>query len=125
MDSKFSFNLKSAKIFQAVKWSQCPIFSLAKPLGKLFFVLFIFVFLIFLYGFLAGNFSANSSSALLGLSIVFLTLRVWFWLENAFFNLKLKKLDLNATIGDALDKLDVNLAEFLDFETAKAVYAAD
>ncbi|OGZ24716.1 MAG: hypothetical protein A2896_02440 [Candidatus Nealsonbacteria bacterium RIFCSPLOWO2_01_FULL_43_32] len=125
MDSKFFFNLKSAKIFQAVKWARCPVFSLAQPLGKLFSVLLIFVFLIFLYGFLGENLSNSANSALLGLSIIFLTLRVLFWLENAFFEHKLKRPALSATIKDALEKLDVNLAEFLDFETARAVAAAD
>src|SRR3989338_6123375 len=125
MDSKFFFNLKSAKIFQAVKWARCPVFSLAQPLGKLFSVLLIFVFLIFLYGFLGENLSNSANSALLGLSIIFLTLRDLFWLENAFFEHKLKRPALSATIKDALEKLDVNLAEFLDFETARAVAAAD
>ena len=89
-----------------MKWARCPVFSLAQPLGKLFSVLLIFVFLIFLYGFLGENLSNSANSALLGLSIIFLTLRVLFWLENAFFEHKLKRPALSATIKDALEKLD-------------------
>ena len=126
MDSKFYFNLKKAKIYRAVKWSRNPAFILAKPFKKLFFVLFILTFLLFLYGFLAGNFSPGSNSALFGFSVIFLTLVVGFWLKNSFLNLKLKKPVVSFTIKDALEKLkDVNLAEFLDFETAEAVLAAD
>ncbi len=126
MDAKFSFNLKEAGVYRAVKWSRQPIFILAKPFKGLFLVLFIFTFFLFLYGFGGGNFSRSSNSTLLGFSLLFLAVTGGFWLENAFLNLKLKKPDLPATIKDALEKSrEMNLAEFLDFETAKAVHAAD
>ncbi len=126
MDSKFYFNLKTAAIYRAVKYSRQPIFVLAKWFKKPLLVLFVFNFLLFLYGFLGENFSSGSNSTLLGLSLIFLALAIGFWLQDAFFNFKLKKPTLAFSINDALDGLrNANLAEFLDFETAKAVKAAD
>jgi len=112
----FYFNLKEAGIYRAVKWARHPVFSLAGFLQKIFFILFVLAFLPFLYGFLTFSFSEASNSALLGLSILFLTLGTYFKLITSFFNSKLK----NPKI-----KNPNNLAEFLDFETAKAVEAAD
>ncbi len=126
MDSKFCFDLKKARIYQAVKWSRNPCFVLAKFSKKVFLVFFIIPFLLFLYGFLGGNFADQSSAVLLGLSLIFLALTIGFWLVHSFFNLKLKKPILPFNIETALKKSkEVNLAEFLDLGTAKAIYAAD
>ncbi len=126
MDARFFFNLKETQIYQAVKWSRLRVFSLARVLKKLFFFLLVLDFLLFLYGFLGSNFSDSSNSTLLGFFLIFSTLSIGFWLELSFFNLKLKKPKLALTINDALDGVrGVNLAEFLDFEIAKAVAAAD
>src|SRR3989344_3424926 len=126
MDLKFSFNLKKAQIYQTIKWSRLQVFSLAKAFKRIFFLLLIFDFLLFLYGFLGSNFSDRSNATLLGFFLIFAALSIGFWLEISFFNLKLKKPKLTLAINDALDGVKrINLAEFLDFETAKAVYAAD
>lgn len=113
MDSKFSFDLKRAAIYQAVKWSRHPVFSLAKPFQKLFFILFLIVFPLFLGGFLTASFSQESNSALLGFSIIFFSASLGLKLRIAFFEQKLK----NPQIEDK-----GNLAEFLSFEAARAVY---
>ena len=126
MDAKFYFNLKETQIYQAVKWSKRQAFSLAGILRKTILFLLVSDFLLFLYGFLGGNFSDSSNSTLLGFFLIFSSLSIGFWLENSFFNLKLKKPALVLTINDALDGVrGANLAEFLDFDIAKAVDAAD
>jgi len=122
MASKFYFNLKETAIYQAVKWGRNPIFRLVKPLKKLCFVLFIFTFLIFLYGFLGEFFSTKSNSILLGLSIIFLTLNILNCLKEKFFNSKLKNPELKFSLERAISKPEeYNLAEFLSYEVAKAV----
>jgi len=126
MDGKFSFSLKEAQIYQAVKWYKLRVFGMAKVLHKIFLSLLIFDFLLFLYGFLGGNFSDSSNSTLLGFFLIFSTCSIGFGLGSSFFELKLKKPALALTISDALDGVrGANLAEFLDFETAKAVDASD
>jgi len=120
----FNFDLKRAQIYQAVKWSKC--FSLARTLRKIFLFLLILDLLLFLYGFLGSNLSDTSNATLLGFFLTFLSLAASFWLGLSFFNLKLKKPVLKLTINDALGGVaGANLAEFLDFETAKAVNSAD
>ncbi|MBZ9577850.1 ATP-dependent Clp protease ATP-binding subunit [Patescibacteria group bacterium] len=118
----FNFNLKKAKIYQAVKWEKFSFFRFAKILKILFFVLFVLVFLAFLYGFVPENFSPETNRTLLGLSIIFLVSTLSSWIKESFFNLKLKKPELKANISEALlDPESYNLAEFLSFEAAKAV----
>ncbi len=120
----FNFNLKETQVYQPVKWFKY--FSLAKVLGRIFLVLLILDLWLFLYGFWGGNFSDSSNATLLGFFFIFSTLSIWFWLEHSFFNLKLKKPTLAFTINDAFDGVKrMNLAEFLDFEVAKAVDSAD
>ena len=116
MDSKFSFNLKTAAIYRAVKWSRNPVFCWLRPFRKLFFVLSILFALLFIFGFFGETFSEKSNSVCLGLTLISLSSAVLLQLEKAFFDLKLK----NPFVAD-----NGNLAEFLDYETAKAVDAAD
>ena len=104
------FDLKKAKIYQAVKWGR--LLRYAGVLKKLFLVLFIFAFLIFLYGFVPENFSKETNKILLGLSIIFLTSFLSAWIKESFFNLKLKKPKIKPG--------EDNLAEFLSFEVARA-----
>lgn len=105
------FDLKRAKIYQAVKWGR--LLKYAEFLKKLFFVLFVLIFLTFLYGFAPENFSEESNRILLGVSIIFLTSFLSVWIKESFFNQKLK----NPKIEPGED----NLAEFLSFEAARAV----
>jgi len=104
------FDLKKAKIYQAVKWGR--LLKYAGFLKKLFLVLFIFAFLIFLYGFVPENFSKETSRILLGLSIIFLVSFLSAWIKESFFNQKLKQPKIKPG--------EDNLAEFLSFEVAKA-----
>jgi len=129
--NKINFNFKKAAIFQAVKLERYPVFRFAKFFKILFLILFIFTFLLFLYGFLGENFSQNLNSKLLGLSIIFLIFTIGLWFKLLFFNSKLKKPRLRLSgFGEQTELLEdaalspekYNLAEFLSFEAAKAVW---
>ncbi|MDP3991202.1 MAG: ATP-dependent Clp protease ATP-binding subunit [Candidatus Nealsonbacteria bacterium] len=114
--NKLEFNLKTALIYQAIRWSQAPLFRAEKVIRKTLFCFFFVFVLLFLIGFLSGAFSQQSNSVLLGLSVIFLTLGCVLWLKTAFLNSKLKhpKIPKN---GD--------LAEFLSFDAALAVDKAE
>jgi len=119
------FNLKEAKIFQAVKWERNPIFGFARLKKKIFLILFVFTFLIFLYGFWGEKFSQNLNSKLLGLSVISLTLNIFFGIGEAFFNLKLAKPKITSKLEEAIkNPEEYNLAEFLSFKSAKAIFQA-
>jgi ATP-dependent Clp protease ATP-binding subunit ClpC len=110
MGSQFYFNLKEAKIFQAVKWGRTPIFRFAAPLRKLFLALLFFFLLIFLF--------RSFQERFLALSLMALSLAIALWILEAFFNFKLKNPKLlNYDAG-------MNSAEFLSFEAAKICWAA-
>jgi len=123
MTLKFYFNLKETAIFQAVKWAKHPIFRFARTLKKLFLILFILTFGLFLYFLIFERFT---SSKLKGLALIFLVFTLINWLVESFFNSKLKKPRLKAAIDQALVKPEeFNLAEFLSFEVTKAVWEAN
>jgi len=105
------FNLKTAKIYQAVKWEK--VFWVCKILKILFFFLFLLFLLIFLYGFVPENFSRETNRTLLGLALISLIFFIDCWLKNSFFEIKLK----NPRVLPG----EENLAEFLSFEVAKAI----
>lgn len=129
----FNFDLKKAAIYRAVKWERSLFFRFVKPLKKLFLISFIFLFIIFLYGFFTDSFFQSALSQLLGFAILSLPLFLTFSLKESFLNSKLKKPELKITIEEAVNKTEefnlthkdlyapVNLAEFLSFESAKAV----
>ena len=123
MESELYFNLQEAKIFQALRWEKNPAFRFARPLKKLFLILFILTFVLFFYFFIFEEFTA---SKLKGLALIFLVSTLIFWLVESFFNSKLKKPRLKTTIDEALVKPEgFNLAEFLSFEVAKGVWKAN
>ncbi len=116
----FNFDLKKTSIYQSVALS--GVFRIVEVLKKLFLTLFIVSFLLFLYGFPLKIFPDETNEILLGLTIIFLTLFISFWLKQTFFNSKLKKPKIKITIEQALaEPGKYNLAEFLNFETARAV----
>jgi len=128
---KFKFDLKRAEIFQAFKWSQYPFFSFAGFLKKLFLVLFVFLFLIFLYGFIFDTLTKEIQRFSLGLAIIFLVFSLINWLLESFLNSRLKKPHLRlAGFGGQAKLLEdatvnpekYNLAEFLSFEAVKAAW---
>ena len=132
MASNFYFNLKEATIFEALKWEGAPVFRFASVLKKIFFILFLFSFFLFLFGFFSQKasffpvrFSQNLNPKLLGLSLIFLVLMAIFWLQEAFFNY-LKEPKLSIRLEEVIANPEkYNLAEFLDFESAKTIFYAE
>jgi ATP-dependent Clp protease ATP-binding subunit ClpC len=125
MDSEFYFDYKKAAIFQAVRWERNLIFRFTGLKKKLFLLLFILTFLSLFYGFLTENFFQKLNSQLLGLTIIFLDLGLSFWVTESFLNSKLKKTKLKVKIEEAIKTPEkYNLAEFLNFDVAKAVSKA-
>jgi hypothetical protein len=123
MASEFSFNLKRAAIFQAVRWDRSLFFRFSRVFKKIFLLLFIFSLLAFLYGFLPENFPPALNARLLALCIISLTLAIFCSLKNFFLNSKLKKPKLDIKLERAAKTpRDYNLAEFLSFEVALAVW---
>ena len=121
MDSSFSFELKRAPIYLAVRWEKSPVFKFVKPAKKLGMCLFIASLFLFLYGFLFENLSQAANQRLFWLALVFLILTIASKIIESFFNLKLKQPRIKINIKDAISKpQDHNLAEFLSFEAAKA-----
>ena len=118
----FSFNLRKTNIYRVVFWERNIFFRFAKYEKKLFFILFIIVFLIFLYGFIPLNFSVEFNQILLGFSLVFLTLTIIFWMKESFLNFQ-KGFEVRIPLEKVILKPEeYNLAEFLSFKSAKAVF---
>ncbi|MCX6764226.1 MAG: AAA family ATPase [Candidatus Nealsonbacteria bacterium] len=116
----FNFDLKKAKIYQAVKWSGT--FDLFKKLRKLFLVLSFTFILLFVYGFFEDVFIKKILQLLLGSFFISLPLTVIFWTKELFFEEKLKNPKIKDTLEEAIiSPSEFNLAEFLSFEAASAV----
>ena len=115
MASEFCFNLKKTNIYQAVKWER--FFRPLIFLRTVFKILFIFISLLFLVNFLFESFSSAFLSVLLGFSIIFLCFFIVCSWKRLFFDLRLK----NPKVSE---RSELNLAEFLSFEAAKAVWRA-
>ena len=129
----FYFNLKEAKIFQALRWEKAPFFRYDRTLKVVSFYLFIILFILFLFGFLTQLFPDKLLSSTLGFTTIFLVLWIFFRISESFFNQRLKKprlypLDIE-TYAKVIDRLvpkpeEYNLAELLSFEAAKAILKA-
>ena len=116
----FNFDLKKAAIFQAIELE--PVFKFVGFLKKASSLFFVFAFLLFWFGFLFHFFTERTNQILLGLSCIFLTVSIGSWLKQKFFCLKLQKPRLKINLEDAVKRPgEFNLAEFLSFESAKAV----
>ena len=117
-----NFDLKRAAIFQAVRWERYPFFRYARFLKILFFILFFIAFLISLHGFWTEN---PITKKFVGLSTIFLVLSLLSFFNETFFNSKLKEPEIGFAIEEAITKPErYNLAEFLSFEVARAVWRA-
>ncbi len=116
-----NFSLKKTAIYQAVRWFKNPFFKLAGWWRKI--SLFLFLSFLFLFIFLLGYPETKSyHSAVLGWSIIFLCLFLFFWQTEFFFNSRLKKPELKAKLIEAAERPEkFNLAGFLSFEAARTV----
>ena len=119
------FDLKKTKIYRAVLLEKMPIIRQLSFLKKLFLVLFILSSFIFIYGFVPGNFSQEISKRLLGLLIIFFVLFIAAFIKESFFESKIKRPRLEGSIKETLLFPDnKNLAEFLSFDSARALAKA-
>jgi ATP-dependent Clp protease ATP-binding subunit ClpC len=112
-----NFDFQSSGIYKAVRISKNPIFKSFK-FFKILFLLGAFGFFLL---FIINSFASGSLAehfVLLGFAVIFLAFAIIFFLGDGFFRTKVKKPQL-PEINPA-----VNLAEFLSFETAKALYDA-
>jgi ATP-dependent Clp protease ATP-binding subunit ClpC len=122
MENKFNFNLKKSDIYRPVRWSKTPLFKFINLYEKLFSGLFVLTFLLFLYGFITDRLSMKIQSLTLGLSIVLLVLAIGSKIGKSFFESKLKKPKIPASLSQIIANLpDYNLADFLSFNVAKAI----
>ena len=121
----FNFYLKQTKIFQAVKWGENPLFAHAKILRISFFTIFIISFSFFLPSFLAEILDDISLARLFGVSLLSFILAVFFELLISFFTLKLARPFLGFSLLEAAKNPEkFNLAEYLGFPAARAVFRA-
>ncbi len=113
----FNFDFRRTAIRKAVRIKNSLFFKAIKPLKVLLSIVTLSFFLVFLANELM-NFQPINGSILLGLFLVFLSFTIPFFLAELFFNSKLKNPTLPPLTNVA------NLAEFLDFKTAKALFSA-
>jgi hypothetical protein len=113
----FNFNLKKTSIYKVVLWQRNIFLRFAKYEKKLFFIFFIITLLIFLYGFLPPNFSFNLNQKLLGFSTILLVFTIISWMKESFL-----KAQMRFELKAPLEQVDLNLAQFLSFRSARAVF---
>ncbi|MCH8741920.1 ATP-dependent Clp protease ATP-binding subunit [Patescibacteria group bacterium] len=119
---EFNFNLKETSIFQSLKWERYFLFQYANILGKALLAFFAILFLLFAFGFFTDYFSIELYSIFFGLSLISLSFGTTFWIFNLFFQSKLRKPSLKFSLSKAIERpSDFNLAEFLSFDSARAV----
>jgi len=103
-----------------VRWERYPCFRYARFFTISFFVLFFITFSTFLFGLFTEE---SFPKKVLSLSIIFLAFCFLSFLTEAFLNSKLKNPKIEFSIEEAIkEPARFNLAEFLTFEVAKAVY---
>lgn len=116
----FNFDIQKAAIYQAIVWSKT--FRLAKILKIIFSGLFVFLLMIFLFGFISERFSTGLSKILLGATLISLAVIISSWMKEMFFELRLKRPRLKNSIEEVFSGAEeFNLAEFLSFDVARSV----
>ncbi|MDP2910358.1 MAG: ATP-dependent Clp protease ATP-binding subunit [bacterium] len=119
------FDLKKTKIYRAVLLERLPIIRQLAFLKRLFSVLSVLLLFVFIYGFIPENFSQETNKRLLGLLIIFFVLTIAAFIKESFFESKIKKPKLKQSIKEVLLFPDnKNLAEFLSFDSARALAKA-
>ena len=120
--NKINFNFKKGLTYRAIRLMRWPVFRFIKQLKRLFLILFILSFFIFLYGFLTDRLIRDIQSLTLGLSIILLVIFLSFKLKELFFNSKIKNPKLTATLTEVISDLaNFNIADFLSFEVAQVI----
>ena len=114
----FNFDLKKSAIYQPLLLERLFFFGWTKQFKKIFSLLFLICFVVFLYGFLLNIHTVSLSKKLLGGSMILFSFYLTSWYLESFFNWKLKKPEIN------IDLKKYNLADTLSFEVAKVILKA-
>lgn len=117
----FNFNIRNTEILRTAKMERFPLFKFAKPLTKFFLFLFVLSIMLVCFAFL------ESSSAILSMKALALSLSLclFFWELSLFFELKVKKQNLQIALSEVvLNPEKYNLADFLSLEALKIVESA-
>ncbi len=116
-----NFDLKEAAIYRALAFDKVIFFRRADIFSKICLLISAVMFFLFLtekYFQVEGNF--------IGFGVFFLTLFLFFSEIELFFQDSLKKPKILMSIKEATENIDkINIADFLDFESAKIVEKAE
>ena len=113
----FNFDFQRAPIYRAIKIEKGLLFQTLKILKIFLLIASLFFFIIFLINDLK-SFQNIKTSIPFGLALILFSLTAPIFLIELFFNTKLKKPELPQLTAVS------NLAEYLDFDTAKALNSA-
>lgn len=120
-----NFDLKKTEIYKSLIIERFSYFKLVDDLKRVCLVFFVLFVILFTYGFLGENWPDSINRPVLGFLIIFFCLFIFFWTQEGFFELKIKKPSLFVTLKQAaLDEEKYNIAEFLSLETVRAVNMA-
>ncbi len=116
-----NFNINKTAILKAVKIKKFFLFRYTEA----FKTLFLFLFIISLFFVAISFLGIVSEASAIKTSVLFLVFYLLFFEFFLFFNLKIKKPEININLKDAvLNPENYNLAEFLDLEACETVEAA-
>ncbi len=120
-----NFNLKETEIYKSLIIERFSFFKLVDDLKRACLIFFVLFVVLFTYGFLGGSWPYSINRPILGFSIMFLCLFIFFWLQEAFFNTRIKNPTLLLNVKQVLSDTDkYNAAELLSLESARAVSSA-
>jgi len=120
-----NFNIKETEIYKAVQMERFSYFRLIEELERASLIFFFLFFIVFVYGFLGQNLPYSVNRPVLGFLMIFFCLYIFLSIQSAFFNRKIKKPFLPGELKEvSLNPGGYNLADFLSFDSAKAVSRA-
>jgi hypothetical protein len=80
------FDFENSYFFKKSKWKLGPFFSSCHFLKCLFSVIFLLFFILFSLGLLSGDLEDISLARILGVSLIMLSLSLFFYLMDLFLN---------------------------------------
>ncbi|MFA5087063.1 MAG: ATP-dependent Clp protease ATP-binding subunit [Candidatus Paceibacterota bacterium] len=116
------FNLKQAEIYAAVKKEKE--FKTIFVLELICFSGFAAIGLFLLFKIFQGEASAKIATLLEGIALIFFIFYLWFKTLNDFFENDLKNPQLKKTLAEAIVDPSANLADWLNFNSAKYLSAS-
>jgi ATP-dependent Clp protease ATP-binding subunit ClpC len=119
------FDLRKTEIYKSLTIERFSYFNLVDELKQACLVFFVLFVILFAYGFFGQKWPYSVNRPLLGFLIIFFCLFICFWIQEAFFNIKIKKPALLVSLKQALsDTEKYNIAELLSLDSAKAINSA-